>query len=121
MIIIAACVPTLRALFIQIFNVVHTKVSSIIKSHEKLSTPRDECSSELRTCASWTEPQAKNASQEAAEYGWPNDNGSQINIVPPNGILATREMDLRFEEGRAKDEEYGWSGSRSAISTNTVL
>ena len=70
------------------------------------------------------EPLPKNADPEAA-YGWPNDNGSQINIVPPNRILATREMDAKFE-GRAKDrgekdEEYGWSGSRTAITTTTVL
>lgn len=103
---------------------VHTKVSSIIKSHEKLSTPRDEGSYELRTGPAKTEPPAKNAISEAA-YGWPSDNGSQINIIPPNRILATREMDTKSEgrgkDGGEKDEEYGWSGSRIAISTNTVL
>ena len=102
----------------------HTKVSSIIKTHEKLSTPRDEGSYELRSGPAKSEPPAKKASQETA-YGWPSDNGSRINIVPPNRILATREMDMKIEgrgkDGGEKDEEYGWSGSRTAITTNTVL
>ena len=95
-----------------------------MKSHEKLSTPRDEGSYELRTGPIKTEPPAKSVSPDAA-YGWPNENGSQINIVPPNRILETKEMDMKFE-GRGKDrverdEEYGWSGSRTAMTTTTVL
>ena len=95
-----------------------------MKSHEKLSTPRDEGSYELRTGPIKTEPPARSVSCEPV-YGWQNENGSQINIVPPNRILETREMDMKFE-GRGKDrverdEECGWGGSRTAITTTTVV
>ena len=95
-----------------------------MKSHEKLSTPRDEGSYELRSGSIKTEPQTKSGSREPA-YGWQNENGSQINIVPPNRILETREMDMKFE-GRGKDrvekdEEYGWGGRRTAMTMTTGL
>ena len=58
-------------------------------------------------------------------YGWQNENGSQINIVPANRILEVKEMDMKSEERdkheRGKDEEYGWNGSHAATSARTVL
>ena len=69
-----------------------------------------------------------NARREAAAAGWrDNENdGSQINIVPTGGSLKVREMDMRFEDreirnGRGKDEEYGWSGYRAAMSATIVV
>ena len=58
-------------------------------------------------------------------YGWQNENGSQINIVPANRILEVKVMDVRSEErdkhGRDKFKEYGWNGSPVATSTRTIL
>ena len=58
-------------------------------------------------------------------YGWQNENGSQINIVPANRILEVKVMDVRSEERdkheRDKDKEYGWNGSPVATSTRTIL
>lgn len=69
-----------------------------------------------------------NARREAAAAGWrDNENdGSQINIVSTGGSLEVREMDMKFGDreitnGEGKDEEYGWSGSRAAMSATTVV
>ena len=63
---------------------------------------------------------ADNATRGAAYGPWQNENGSQINIVPTDRILEVRDMDMRFEDA-GREEEYGWTGSRAAISTSTVL
>ncbi len=118
-IIIAACLPTLRPIFKNLFDGFQIRLSITRKSHT-----RDGHSYELQPVATKTVRPANKPSREAP-CGWQNENGSQINIVPINRDLEVRELDMRLEDrgkdGVEKDEEYGWSGTRAAMSASTVF
>ena len=93
------------------------------KSHKKLSSPHNGSSYEFQAAPTKTVRLGNDRSREVL-YGWQDENGSRISIVPTNRILEVREMDMMFEDqgknGGIKDD-YGWSGRRAAISTRTVV
>ncbi len=93
------------------------------KSHKKIFSPHNGSSYELQDAPTKTVRLGNNRSPEAL-YGWQDENGSRINIVPINRILEVREMDMKFEDqgkNEGNKDEYGWSGRRAAIPTRTVL
>lgn len=94
------------------------------KAHSKLSSSRNGYTHELQNVPAQDLRPVNNMSHDLA-YGWQNENGSQINIVPTNRILEVKEMDVKSEEWDnhewGKDEECGWNGSRAAASARTVF
>lgn len=123
-IIITACIPTLRPVFIRLRDSVQTRVSITRRSHSKLSSRENQNSYELPNVPMRIVRRAnkENASCDST-YDWQNEGNSQTNIVPTNRILEVKDVDMRFEDrvqAGDSDEERGESGSRAATSANIV-